>query len=141
MKRMWRKEEKRNSPLRRARPERLRFPNPSVSTCDRVTGTTIHRHFVPFNPLRASPLPPASPRHLVPPDPLRRPNNPIRLFPARMYAYTEVCNFGVGYARYRMNERSVYRVSACRIFRTYGKRIVASFRKIAVPLEREFRLR
>jgi len=48
---------------------------------------------------------PASPRHLVPPDPLRRPNNPIRLFSARVRAYTEVCNFGVGNARYRTGPR------------------------------------
>lgn len=70
-----------------------------------------HHHPPPFcslQPPRASPQsrpPPRLRARLVPPDPLRRLNNPIRLFPTRMCAYTEVCNFGVGNARYWTNDR------------------------------------
>lgn len=93
----------------------ITFPKPLVRRATESPGTTIQRHSAPFArvtnaaqrrssrppPIRLLHHPlPASLRHLVPPDPLRRPNNPIRLFPARMYAYTEVCNFGVGNARH-----------------------------------------
>lgn len=88
----------------------ITFPKPLALSRDRVTGTTIHR-FAPYNPrvnLQPRPPSPVSSRaRLVPPDPLRRPNNPIRLFPTRMCTYTKVCNFGVENARYRINDRCI----------------------------------
>ena len=46
-----------------------------------------------FTHLHVPPLVPSTP------EAVRRPNNPIRLFPARMHAYTKACNFGVRNAR------------------------------------------
>lgn len=45
---------------RRAGPERLRFPKPLALSRDRVTGTTIHHRFAPYNP-RAEPPAPVRP--------------------------------------------------------------------------------
>lgn len=121
--------ERGDSPLKRARPERLRFPNPSVSTCDRVTGTTIHRHFAPFNPPEPAPAARVS-SPSRPTGPFTAPEQPYSFVSSPyVYAYTKVCNFGVGYARYRTNERSVYRVSVAFV-KLLQKKNVASFRKI-----------
>jgi len=105
----------------------ITLPKPLVAlSYDRLTGTTIHRRFTPFNPLL--PLPRVTHRPLIRPPPARGPARPRVSSPAssrrtlygariRPYsfvfspcvrAYTKVCNFGVGNARYRTSGRSAY---------------------------------
>jgi len=105
----------------------ITLPKPLVAlSCDRLTGTTIHRRFTPFNP-----PPPPPPRnsptpHPPPSCPWSRPSPRLlaassrrTLYGARttlfvcfqpvcVRAYTKVCNFGVGNARYRTSGRSAY---------------------------------